>query len=242
MSESFGDSIRRGREVAGLSQAKVAALIGKAPSTVRSWELGRTSPSEASAVSALAAVLGIDEPTLLSRAGFEQPASTPRLSLAQELDGLRHPDPTPIPPPPPNGQSKPKTRPNPSIGALRQGPPLDLIPSGIGIRPVPPLLAAATVPPEVEGRPISITVVPAPEPAPIPKDEGRRKVTIVPRMHVGAARSYVEESDQLEFYRWRAVVTVICLVLLFLGFWWALRNLGGAITDFFGSFIDALNI
>ncbi|MGI8515142.1 MAG: helix-turn-helix domain-containing protein [Acidimicrobiia bacterium] len=242
MSVSFGDSIRRGREVAGLSQSKVAALIGKAPSTVRSWELGRTSPSEASAVSALAAVLGIDEPTLLSRAGFEQPSSTPRLSLAQELEGLRHPDPTPIPPPPPKGQSKPKARPTPSVRSQRHGPPLDLIPKGIGMRPVPPLLAAATVPPEVEGRPISITVVPAPDPIPIPSDEGRRKVTMVPRMHVGTARSYVEESDQLEFYRWRAVVTVICLVLLFLGFWWALRNLGGAITDFFGSFVDALNI
>jgi transcriptional regulator with XRE-family HTH domain len=245
MSVSFGDSIRRGREIAGLSQAKVAELIGKSPSTIRSWELGRTSPAEAAAVSALAAVLGINESTLLRRAGFDEPAPVPRLSLEQELAALRSADPTPIPPPDPLATTTtPKEKAKkplgkPAFAGLRQGPPRHLIPKGIGLQPVPPLLAAATAPPEkAEPGPISITVVPAPEPAPTARE---RKVTMLPRLGTRTARSYVEDSDQRYFYRWRGAVTAIALVAMFVTFWWALRNLGGAISDFVGGFIDQLN-
>ncbi len=247
MSVSFGDSIRRGRAMAGLSQAKVAELIGKSPSTVRSWELGRTSPSEPGVVSALAAVLGIDESILLGRAGFDEPVLTPRPSLEEELDGLRHNDPTPIPPPEPLPPKEVKAKAKaprklpvsrPSLFGLREGPPRHLVPEGIELQPLPPLLAAATLPAETEEKPISITVLEAPKPE-VPRRE--RKVTVLPRAATGAARSYVEDSDQLELYRWRGVVTMVCLVVLALAFWWALRNLGSAVSDFFGSFIDLLN-
>ncbi len=158
--------------MAGLSQAKVAELIGKSPSTVRSWELGRTSPSEPGVVSALAAVLGIDESMLLGRAGFDEPVSTPRLSLEQELEGLRHNDPTPIPPPEPLPSKEVKAKvkapgklsvSRPSLFGLRQGPPRHLVPEGIELQPLPPLLAAATLPAisqerRTEEKPISITV------------------------------------------------------------------------------------
>lgn len=253
MSVSFGDSIRRGRAVVGLSQAKVAELIGKSPSTVRSWELGRTSPSEPGVVSALAAVLGIDESTLLGRAGFAEPVLTPRLSLQQELESLRHNDPTPIPPPEPlppkvkaprDDDSRQPAVSKPSRFALRSGPPRHLVPEGIEIQPLPPLLAAATLPPVTEEKsgteekPISVTVLEAAKPA---APRRQRKVTVLPQATSGAGRSYIEDSDQRELYRWRGVVTVVCLVVLLLAFWWALRNLGSAVSDFFGSFIDLLN-
>lgn len=260
MSVSFGDSIRRGREVAGLSQAKVAELIGKAPSTVRSWEMGRTNPSEAAAVSALAAVLGIDEPTLLSRAGFEVPEAAPRLTLEQEFEGLRTAVPTPIPPPdvPALKERKAKSAsPRPALMALRLGPPRHLGSKALA-KPVPPRLAAASVPEEasVEGEaasateaittaPSVITVVPPAEPDHAPREPDHapreRKVTIVPAGASATARSYVEESEQREFYRWRTIATLVCLFVLFLAFSWALRNMGGAISDFIGSFIDQLN-
>ena len=88
MSVSFGDLVRRGREEAGLSQSRLALLIGKSPTTIRAWEHGRTHPADPGAVAALAAVLGLDEAELLGRAGFELPAARTRPSARQELNNL----------------------------------------------------------------------------------------------------------------------------------------------------------
>jgi hypothetical protein len=65
---------------------------------------------------------------------------------------------------------------------------------------------------------------------------------MLPRPGTTVARSYVEESDQRYFYRWRGAVTAIALVVMLMAFWWALRNFGSAISDFVGGFIDQLNI
>ena len=88
MSVSFGDLVRRGREEAGLSQSRLALLIGKSPTTIRAWEHGRTHPADPDAVAALAAVLGLDEAHLLGQAGFEAPAARARPSARQELNNL----------------------------------------------------------------------------------------------------------------------------------------------------------
>jgi transcriptional regulator with XRE-family HTH domain len=88
MAVSFGDLVRRGREDAGLSQSRLATLIGKSPTTIRAWEHGRTHPSDPGAVAALAAVLGLDEAELLGRAGFDAPAARTRLSAREELSNL----------------------------------------------------------------------------------------------------------------------------------------------------------
>jgi transcriptional regulator with XRE-family HTH domain len=71
MSEpAFGEIIRRGREKARISQARLAELIGRSPSTIRSWEHGRTRPSDRSYLKALAAVLGLGEKELVEAAGL----------------------------------------------------------------------------------------------------------------------------------------------------------------------------
>jgi len=88
MSVSFGDLVRRGREEAGLSQSRLALLIGKSPTTIRAWEHGRTNPADPASVAALAAVLGLNEAELLGRAGFEVPVARTRPSARQELSNL----------------------------------------------------------------------------------------------------------------------------------------------------------
>lgn len=88
MSVSFGDLVRRGREQAGVSQSRLALLIGKSPTTIRAWEHGRTNPSDPRAVAALAAVLGLDETELLGLAGFGAPVARTRPSARQELNNL----------------------------------------------------------------------------------------------------------------------------------------------------------
>ena len=88
MSGSFGDLVRRGREDAGLSQSRLAVLIGKSATTIRAWEHGRTNPADPEAVAALAAVLGLDENELLGHAGFDAPQARTRFSARQELTSL----------------------------------------------------------------------------------------------------------------------------------------------------------
>jgi transcriptional regulator with XRE-family HTH domain len=88
MSVPFGELVRRGREHAGLSQSRLANLVGKSATTIRAWEHGRTNPADREAVSAIAAVLGLDENELLGHAGFEAPPARTRLSARQELTSL----------------------------------------------------------------------------------------------------------------------------------------------------------
>lgn len=59
MSEAFGSEIQTRRAAIGMSQARLAELVGRSTSTVRSWERGRTEPS-ADALDALIAVLGMN--------------------------------------------------------------------------------------------------------------------------------------------------------------------------------------
>jgi transcriptional regulator with XRE-family HTH domain len=90
MSEpAFGELIRRGREKVGVSQARLAELIGKSPSTLRSWEHDRSRPSDPGAVKALAAVLDLEETELMAAAGFTPgEAKARRPTLEQELASL----------------------------------------------------------------------------------------------------------------------------------------------------------
>lgn len=56
--DPLGDRIRRAREAAGLSQAELAARIGRHEKTVRNWENGHATP--ANSIGRLEAVLGVD--------------------------------------------------------------------------------------------------------------------------------------------------------------------------------------
>ena len=67
MSESFGKEIYARRTEIGMSQGRLAELVGRSTSTVRAWEKGKTSPSPAS-LDALRAILGLsdhDEETVM---------------------------------------------------------------------------------------------------------------------------------------------------------------------------------
>ncbi|GEM_PF-1259905 len=69
----FGGLVRRSRERLGLSQTRLGELVGRAASTIRAWERGQAVPTDPTAVSSLAAVLGLDEPELFALAGLDPP-------------------------------------------------------------------------------------------------------------------------------------------------------------------------
>ncbi|CAN5842764.1 hypothetical protein BH23ACT5_BH23ACT5_23760 [soil metagenome] len=94
---TFGSTVRKRRDVLGLSQTRLAELVGRSASTVRNWERGRGTPSAPHDVVALAAILGLDESFLLQQAGFEptevETSPTMQQALASLVDdaGLSYP-------------------------------------------------------------------------------------------------------------------------------------------------------
>lgn len=237
MSVLFGDVVRRGRERAGLSQARVAQLIGKSASTVRAWEQGRTNPGDAQSVSALAAVLGLDETELLDRAGFEPaPNAAPRSareelsSLAAERTEMQPVQQTPILPPV-------------SVELPLSDSPSQPGPRHLGDQnsqaPESAKAPRRKVVPDAGGAAFDQT-------SPHVSSKKTPKVTTVASRPVAAPGqttvSYLEDTEQRDFYRRRAVATAIVLVFLVIVLWWSMGRTGGAVTDFIESFVDELNL
>ena len=254
MSVSFGDFVRRAREQAGLTQSRLAQLIGKSPTTIRSWEHGRTNPADPGAVSAMAAVLGLDENELLGQAGFEDPASATATTARQELSGLAsEQDRTFSPAPLPEASGS-----TPVVTDLPEPLPLpdgERIPFAASIEVAPPAADKAEA--------VTITVLPAPTPAapaaeptiekPVRDVPGPRTRIVVtqqpaPGTSVGSsngyvgALSYVEDETEKDFYRRRGVITAMVLAFMVIVIWWALGRTGGAIADLIEGIVGSLDI
>ena len=92
---SFGRTVRYRRTKLGLSQAKLGELVGRSTATIRSWERDKSRPNDPKVLSALAAILGIDERHLFEKAEVEQPVveetSTVEEALATLDPALREP-------------------------------------------------------------------------------------------------------------------------------------------------------
>ena len=85
---SFGRTIRARRTKLGLSQTKLGELVGRSPSTVRSWERDKSRPNDAAVLTALSAVLGVDESALFEKAGQRIPEVEDSPTVEQALATL----------------------------------------------------------------------------------------------------------------------------------------------------------
>ncbi len=84
--------IREARERLGMSQSRVADLVGRAPSTVKAWERGRTQPKDRTVVASLAAVLDLDESELVDSIGLEAAEPKSFQTLEESLSEIAAPD------------------------------------------------------------------------------------------------------------------------------------------------------
>ena len=89
---SFGRTVRYRRTKLGMSQAKLADLVGRSTPTIRAWERDKSRPNDPKVLSALAAVLGLDERHLFDKAGVEQPKSETSPTVEQALATLSFDD------------------------------------------------------------------------------------------------------------------------------------------------------
>jgi transcriptional regulator with XRE-family HTH domain len=71
---SFGRTVRYRRTKLGLSQARLAELVGRSTATIRSWERDKSRPNDPKVLSTLSAILGIEEARLFEKADVDQPS------------------------------------------------------------------------------------------------------------------------------------------------------------------------
>lgn len=86
--QSFARLIRKRRDSLGFSQARLGELVGRSATTIRNWERGNSTPAERADALALAAVLGLDEREVLEGAGFELSAAEDHQTIEQAYASL----------------------------------------------------------------------------------------------------------------------------------------------------------
>jgi len=85
---SFGRTVRFRRTTLGISQSKLGELVGRSPSAVRSWEREQAVPRDAKVLTALSAILGVDENALFEKAGAKVPEAAAPSTIEQALATL----------------------------------------------------------------------------------------------------------------------------------------------------------
>lgn len=191
---SLGELISSQRAALGLTQARLAELVGRSPSTIRSWERDRTAPADQAAVAALAAVLGLSEDemaaAILGRA--ESPAPPQPAPVEQEVPQITEADEEAT------AESQPEA---PSGGTHRAK---DDVVDGSSPRVAGPDKTRAAAAPTVLS-----------EVAP-PRSEAAGAVSRLPRVP-----SYLDDPGEVRTYRVRTVLTAVLMILILIVLLWA---------------------
>jgi transcriptional regulator with XRE-family HTH domain len=210
---SLGRTIRYRRTKLGMSQAKLAELVGRSPTTIRSWESEKTMPNDTSVLAALSAILGVDEKLIFGKAGIEIPEEETSPTIEQALAEL-NPNP---------GESV--------ISSLHLD--LDDDFDDLRVEPIRPRVMVGEAEPADE---LDDTVA---QPLHIDLREASyvyppQPYLISPVQTSPVEPSYLEDGGQRQVYRIRVLATLVLLVALGIALLWAFSE--G--LDAFGSWWD----
>ncbi len=203
---SFGRTVRYRRTKLGMSQTRLAELVGRSPATIRSWEAERSTPTDPKVLETLVAILGIDERTLFGKAGVEREVvvdASPTVEQALSTLG-RAPDPDSP------SVSKPSSSPR-VFEELTDELTLDHGTRG----PEGAESPATSRPPRVSPRP-ALRVVPGPKPVPMAATTTTTLTPVAVR-----EPSYMEDPAQRQLYLVRTLAAVVGLVALVVALFWA---------------------
>jgi len=233
---SFGRTVRYRRNKLGLSQAKLAELVGRSTATIRSWERDQTRPNDPKILGALAAVLGVDEHHLFDKAEVDRPAveTSPtveqalatlsvRDDLPDELSELAEEEPSDVEESTLRAHATPDPTPLPvSVGDYTFDFEGEFGETGMEVAPQRELVGAGSM-----------------SPAYIAPPEPYQQMPISPSL---ADVSYMEDEAQRQIYRIRNLATVIAVLMLVIAFIWALGEGLGALGEWWDAFFGNLRL
>jgi transcriptional regulator with XRE-family HTH domain len=261
---SIGRMIKKRRESLVLSQARLGELVGRSASTIRNWERDRTSPSERSDVVALAAILGMDEREALDQAGFETPQEAKHPTLEQAYASLGpHPEEVLT-----SDEDDPPDKPGEAVAVLDEGmasldqedpsPAQARSPLESELPQAPtddsPDVAEAEQQPKEDGVAVDLvstgSVVAPTKPSESDGEDrssGQRVVeraappTVLETAPVGEP-SYLEDPEERQRYRLRALVTAIAVVALVIVLVWSFDRTTNALGNMWNHFVSMLDL
>lgn len=228
---SFGRTVRYRRNKLGLSQTKLAELVGRSPNTIRSWERDKSVPNDTKVLTALSAILGVDERTLFEKVGQSVPEEEASPTIEQALATL---DPELVDGTTFGGEKGEAA----NFGEVdaevatavqdedTEAGAEDEARLSIDIREVQEPAPESTLQPQSTASfaapPTSYVVKPASPPAHEP--------------------SYMEDSSQRQLYRVRNLATIVVLVALVVALIWAIGESFGALSDWWDEFFGNLRL
>jgi len=226
---SLGELIRRQRAALDLTQARLADLVGRSPSTVRSWERDRSHPADEASLAALGAVLGLTDEELAGAAGTQPvPAaeeSGVNLPIVDTDGPSDEPGTDPV-------ETEPQTVPDEPTG--ESAAPVE--PSDPSVETEAPALTES-LPPLSPPQPEPGDSLTATSPSVAPE---KTEIATGVEAPVGAVLvrprvpSYLDDPRELRTYRSRAIMTAILLILMFIVLSWAFTEA----RDAFGLLFD----
>lgn len=223
---SLGELIRHQRAALGLTQARLAELVGRSPSTVRGWERDRSVPADQSAIAALAAVLGLTEEEI--RSAIIGPAADVEDSIQPIVEHS---------PPPERPVETDATEAPPAMDADRIEMSVDRKVSSDPVTGTTPDSSPSDAPSQSESpKPWS----PKPVPAVAVADEtvlveAPSAVSQVSGVvsHKPRVPTYLDDPAELRTYRTRTIVTAVLLILMVIVLSWAFTEAREALGSLF---------
>lgn len=225
---SFGRTVRYRRTKLGMSQAKLADLVGRTATTIRAWERDKTRPNDPKVLSALAAVLGVDERHLFDKAGVEPPETETSPTVEQALATLAFEDVVDASggdtgtdqghQPQPESEEEPESEPEHEPAGVASSEEQEHRPST-----------------ERDFEVVGTSRQPAYTAPPDPLKRG-------PVTPTTADLSYMEDGSQRQLYRVRHLATLVAFVALVIAFLWALGEGLGALGEWWDQFFANLRL
>lgn len=242
---SFGRTVRYRRTKLGLSQAKLAELVGRSTPTIRSWERDKSRPNDPQVIATLSAILGIDERQLFDKAEMEFSASVEHSPTVEEALATLSLEAGPVTGADDGGEDggteSPAVTPNRPVPVSVEEYQLDLVAMGSTSDEEDDIDEKQGVveEPLLDRLLVGSATRPGPAPAFVAPPEPYVQTPVTPSL---IDLSYMEDANQRQLYRVRNLATLVAAVALILAFIWAFGEGLGALGEWWDDFFGNLRL